>query len=468
VSLARRSFLKSAGCALAAAAHPQWVRGVERPGVVYLHPADDAYAAHSNGFNQRIVKRPAVLAMCSSEAGVCDAVREAQRLDLPLAIRSGGHSFEGFSSSDGGMVINLSKMRALRLSANDFLIAEPGAVLSDLFDTLLPRGRIIPVGSCGGVGLAGLTLGGGYGMFSREWGLTCDSLVGLRMVTADGRVVDSIEDPDLLWACRGGGNGNFGVVTQLRYQTYAAPQRLPRHRIKFRGLNAARAVELCERWFAISPGLPHDAFSAWVLNGSTLTVLITWFRPGSKNAVQAVAERLGQGADTVAAPANEALPRAVRRYYGMQGPVPFKNASAGLFDDFSDLAEGLESVFETVIEGPGVIFQVNTLGGAIAERSKLSSSAFPHRMAPFLGEVQSCWEREEVGVRAMRAVDVVLDKLAAMGVTRHYRNYPSLRYARPLASYYGASNLERLCGIKRRLDPHDRFRHPQSIPHKKG
>ena len=142
------------------------------------------------------------------------------RTGVPLAARSGGHSYAGYSVTRG-VVVDLSAFRGISLDADGNATIGAGNRLVDIFTRLAARGRGIPAGSCPTVGIGGLTLGGGFGLASRAWGLTCDNLVRLEIVTADGRVrvCDRKRDPDLFWACHGGGGGNFGIVTRFVFRT---------------------------------------------------------------------------------------------------------------------------------------------------------------------------------------------------------------------------------------------------------
>lgn len=212
-------------------------------GVLFLEEGDKLYDAFRQGFNKRIQRRPKVIAVCHNEVGVQKAVQYSRKHSLPIAVKSGGHSFEGFSLNNDGLVIDVSQMNHMDLDAGGRLIAQPSVKLVQLYTKLLPQGRLLPTGSCATVGLSGITLGGGYGLFSRQFGLTCDYLTGVRMVTATGEVIDSDNTPDLLWGCRGGGNGNFGVVTQLRYDTVKAPGTLYQHRFRSFKLSPDKAVE---------------------------------------------------------------------------------------------------------------------------------------------------------------------------------------------------------------------------------
>lgn len=430
--------------------------------VAYLSPRHEGYRQSATPFNKRIKTQPSLIAVCMSESGVAKAVRFAISKDLRIAVKSGGHSFEGLSLNSDGLVIDVSQMNGQQLDGTRYT-AGPGVKLKQAYEFLLPRRRIVPTGSCGSVGLSGLTLGGGYGMFSRKYGLTCDNLVGVRMIDGKGQLRDSDHDPALLWACRGGGNGNFGVITQMRYDTHPAPTHLPRQRIKFHSLSVDHAAALCERWFLETAKLPNDAFSAFVLNGSTLTILITSFEQASRDKIQRVTDALAVGASSVAKPANEVIEKGVTRYYGADKPLHFKNVSAGYYNGFDDLRDGISQVFESIVNGRGLIFQINTLGGAIADPRKKLSAAYPHRMLPYLGELQSYWDKDSQTDDRVAQVNRVQTQLRAMGIDRHYRNYPSLEIKDWSAAYYSKPVYGELQKCKAVYDPLDRIGHAQSI-----
>lgn len=280
---------------------------------------DEAYAAYNQGFNKRLRFLPKYMAVCFTEKGVQYAVNKARAEGLLIAVKSGGHSFEGFSSNNGGMVINLSQMKKVTWLSDTEILVQPGALLQELHTALFPKNKLLPSGSCGTVAIAGLTLGGGYGFFSRKHGLTCDSLLQVRMVGADGDIYDSDKDPNLLWACRGGGNGNFGVITSFRFKVYEAPKTFSSLTLKFRKLDASRFTTLLQQWFALTATIDPEAFSAFVLNGTTLTVLATTYQNTPKLLTDFQA--LTETADSVSQQLDQALATSMKRYYGRKGPI---------------------------------------------------------------------------------------------------------------------------------------------------
>ena len=389
------------------------------------------------------------------------ALLRAKAENWPVAMKSGGHSFEGFSLNDDGLVINVSPLKELRLDAKTGLLtAGAGCRLREVNQFLLARGRFLPAGSCASVGLAGLTLGGGYGMFARKWGLTCDHLRSLRMVDGTGTIRDSGADADLLWAARGGGNGHFGVVTQLTLQTRPVPRVFSSWKFRAYRLNQLHATRLLEAWFDATAALPHDAFSAWIMNGTQLTVLLTTIGPTEEKGVAAFRRTLTALTNKATSAPPVPLTKSLPWYYGPPGPEFFKNASAGYYRGMADIEPALTGIFKEVLTVPGLVFQINTMGGAIADGP---AGAYPHRAWPYLGEAQAYWDAPKHAPELHAAIGRIREHIAAAGIDRHYANYPDLAFKNWPAAYYGADNYQRLQGLKKRYDPDDRVRHPQSV-----
>lgn len=173
-------------------------------------------------FNRAFDRRPAVIVRCAGAPDVARSLGLAQSRNLPLAVRSGGHSRLGYGMCDGGVVIDLSGMKRVEVDAGKRVAqAEAGALVRDLDEETQRFGLATTSGGCPTVGIAGLTLGGGEGRLMEKYGTACDNLISAKVVTVDGRQVEASQksNPDLFWAIRGGG-GNFGVVTSLEYQLH--------------------------------------------------------------------------------------------------------------------------------------------------------------------------------------------------------------------------------------------------------
>lgn len=187
-------------------------------------PGSDEYERVRKPFIARFDDmKPAAVALCATDEDATAALGFARRHGIEFAVRSGGHCFAGFSSSPG-LVIDVSPMSAVEVS-HGVVTVGAGTKIGKLHEALAACGLALPSGSCPSVGIGGTTLGGGLGVLGRLYGLTLDHLLGVRLVLADGRVVDVDEghEPDLFWALRGAGSGNFGVVTRFRFQPRPAP-----------------------------------------------------------------------------------------------------------------------------------------------------------------------------------------------------------------------------------------------------
>jgi FAD/FMN-containing dehydrogenase len=185
-------------------------------------PADAAYDAARHCFNALVDRRPAVIARCLGPDDVATAFDFARAHELEVAVRGGGHNPAGHCVLDGGLVIDLSRMRAIDVDGDARIArAEGGATWLDFDAATLASGLVTPGGVVGSTGVAGLTFGGGIGHLTAQHGLTCDNLVGVELVTSDGGVVQIApdENAELLWALRGGG-GNFGVATRLTFRLH--------------------------------------------------------------------------------------------------------------------------------------------------------------------------------------------------------------------------------------------------------
>jgi FAD/FMN-containing dehydrogenase len=188
----------------------------------FLTPSDDGYEAARKVYNGMIDKRPGAIARCVDVADVIAAVRAAREQDVLVAIRGGGHNAGGLGICDGGLVIDLSLMRSVRVKpAARTVRAEGGCTGADVDHATHAFGMATPTGTIATTGIAGLTLGGGIGHLTRPYGLTIDNLLAVDVVLADGSFVtaNAMENPDLFWAVRGGG-GNFGVVTSFLFRLH--------------------------------------------------------------------------------------------------------------------------------------------------------------------------------------------------------------------------------------------------------
>lgn len=455
----RRNFIRISGAAMIlpwADAKPV----VVKPAVSI--PGSDSYQQACQIFNSRLTPLPAAVKKCLTEDEIRTGISWARGHQKTISIKSGGHCFEGYCMADGTLSLDLSGMNKMSMdSKSQVLTVEPGAKLRQINEFLLAKGRVLPAGSCAGVGIGGLTLGGGYGLLARQFGLTCDQLIGLHLIDAEGNLHDCQANHELMKACRGGGNGNFGVVTQFRFRTQKAPENLYHRRFKATGLTPQKLRVLLSTWFSASINLPHDAFSAFVLNGKSLTILLTHTDIKSRSRIQQMISPLEPLVDSTTRYFAPLYANAIKTYYGRSGPLPFKNACAGMLKGFAEIDPVVEELAVKVAATSGVIWQANTLGGAIGNPEFAAVSAFAHRDCPYMTEIQGYWDQPSRAERVVRAVDEIQAMFATHGIKRHYCNYPDRNFASPQTSYFG--DLTYLQDIKSKYDPNDIFHHPQGI-----
>jgi FAD/FMN-containing dehydrogenase len=429
--------------------------------VTYFKKGDADYEILRKGFNKRIDKFPLVIALCKNTTGVADALKYARQNNLPVAIKSGGHCMEGFSCNDGGMVINLSALNTIEWIDKNNIKVGPGCTLSSIYDAILPKGKILPGGSCAGVGIGGLTLGGGYGLLGRKFGLTCDSLQEITMVDASGNIRNSANDPELLWACRGGGNGNFGVITEMKFRLSKAPALLQSYRFKSYKVDAVKAKAVLQKWFEVTANLPTGCFSAFVLNGKTIYILLTNADKHSAE-VEKVVDILSSLSAKTTKTTPQKITTALKVFYGRREPLYFKNASAGLYKNFTEIEKCIDKVIDTVLASPGMIYQVNTLGGNIQNAEFEKVSSFPHRAFMYFSELQTYWDSPKQEAKLLEKFQQVQNMFIENGIKTQYRNYPDINFKNWEEMYYGA-NYVRLQQVKKKYDPDNLIRSEQSI-----
>ena len=191
-----------------------------------VQPSNPAYGVDRLLYNSKFVDvRPRAIAYCATSDDVARCIDFATSHDVAIAARSGGHSYAGYSNSDG-LVIDVSRMNTITVdTASNIATVGAGAKLIDVYNVIGARGRLLPGGSCPTVGIAGLALGGGIGVFARKYGMTTDNIRSVDIVTADSSTLtaNAGNHADLLWASQGGGGGNFGVVTSFEFTVHPMP-----------------------------------------------------------------------------------------------------------------------------------------------------------------------------------------------------------------------------------------------------
>jgi FAD/FMN-containing dehydrogenase len=440
-----------------------------------IRSGDAGYEEARGVWNGLIDRRPALVARCRGVADVVACVRFAAEHDLLLAVRGGGHNVAGFGTCDGGLVIDLSAMRGVRVDpVRRTVRAEGGATWGDLDRETQLFGLAAPGGIHSKTGIAGLTLGGGQGWLRRTHGMSCDNLLSADVVTADGRllVASEIENADLFWALRGGG-GNFGVVTSFEYRlhpvgpmvAFAGPvyplEETAHVMAGFRDFvaGAPDAINASATWWSIPavPGFPEET------HGQAVVIVPSVY----------------------AGPAAEGEARLMPlRQFGepildLSGTLPF-TALQQLFDPFFPRRElrhywkslylagvGDEVVDEIVAwirrrPSSNSMAAVWALGGALG-RVDPNATAIGERTAPFLLEILANWaepEESEANVAWARDFFAAIERFGA-GKTN--LNFPGLGEDPRFVREAFGRNYGRLATLKQRYDPANLFRLNQNI-----
>jgi len=438
-----------------------------------LLPGDDAYESARKIWNAMVDKRPALIARCATTSDVVHAVNFARDNAVLLAVRGGGHNIAGNAVCDDGIVIDLSQMKAASVDADKRRITiEGGATLADLDAATQAHSLATPVGINSTTGVAGLTLGGGFGWLSRKYGMTIDNLESAEVVTAAGEVVraSSVEHPDLFWALRGGG-GNFGVVTRFEFRLHPVGPNVLSGLIIY-SLSEAKSV--LQRYRDFAAKAPDD-LSVWTLLRQAPPLP---FLPKEVHGKEIVALALLYAGDPKQGePLIEPLRKfgtPVGEHVGVQPYTAWQQAfdpllTAGARNywkshNFSTLSDGL---FDVVIEyvgrlpSPQCEIFFGALGGATA-RPTPDSAAYPHRDAQFVMNFHGRWEDPADDARCIGWARDFFNASTPFASGGVYVNFLTADEGDRVRAAYG-SNYHRLAQMKRKYDPKNLFRMNQNI-----
>jgi FAD/FMN-containing dehydrogenase len=500
IDLGRRRFLVGSaafalgGCQLSPfASQAQIARGAEplaRPGESawrqlanrlsgpVLRQRDFDFAKLARPYNLRYAGTlPQGIALCASTADVAIAILWCRELDVRFAVRSGGHSYAGYSTTHG-LLIDLSMMRWAHFDRSTGTMRIGGGARNrDLYDALEGANAAITHGRCPSVGAAGFLLGGGIGFNMRANGLACDQLTASALVTADGKMLalGPDDNPDLLWACRGGGGGNFGVNTAFTLQTF------PAHPVTVFDVGwTARSPKPESLFAALMPALDEapDGLGSRVSLGAVsparrpargdVTIgLIGQFNGRRKDLEDILAPAFAAGAPQRIDIRETPYWEGQKLLEETDPPGYFQERSAFLTRPLGADAIGL--AFEWLRKWPGTgaradlrFFQTGGRVNAVAP----AATAFVHRDSRWIMDVGLNWTAEDspISVRRNRDwQDGFYQAILPFSTGGAYQNFVDPSLANWPQAYYG-DNLARLRRIKSQVDPGGLFRFPQAIP----
>ena len=438
-----------------------------------LAPDDPNYDEARQIWNAMIDRRPAVIVQPADAGDVGPAIQFARANALEISVRGAGHNIAGNAVCNGGMMIDFSNMRNVRVDAGKKrATVGPGATLADLDNATQQHGLATPVGINSTTGIAGLTLGGGFGWLTRKHGMTIDNLISAEVVTADGKRLGASEkdNAELFWALRGGG-GNFGVVTEFEFALHPVGPEILAGLIVF---PFAQAKQVLTRHRQFASAAPED-LSVWAVlrqapplpflpenvHGQEVVVLPIFYA-GVVAEGQKLVERLRTFGDVLG------------EHIGAQPYTQWQKAFDPLLapgarnywksHNFTEISDG---AFDAIIEYAGKLpspqceIFIGHIAG-VANRVAPDATAYTHRDAKFVLNVHGRWDspaQDASGVEWARAFFNASAPYASAGA---YVNFMTEEEGNRVAAAYG-SNYDRLVQIKRRYDPENVFHLNQNI-----
>jgi hypothetical protein len=444
-----------------------------------VRPGDADYPVARTSWNLLFSQDPAVIVFAQRTQDVVNALAWARQNSVAVRVRSGGHCLEGWSSVDDGIVIDVSEMKSATIDLASGT-ATVGAGLNQLeaVTELGNAGVAAPTGTEGTVGLVGATLGGGFGLLTRSFGMASDNLLAAEVVVASGVdgaeaiVADGKNHSDLLWALRGAGNGNFGIVTSLTYRVHPLTQTIY---ITATWPSMGNLPGVFDAWQRSAPYVDHRLTSQLEITRDQVQLVGALASGSEAEALELLAPILSVGKPTVSTTdANWA-----ETYAAFQIPTPdeprnWKFNSQFISDPFP--TEAIEMVASFMAQAPaaGCNYFTNAFGGAVVDSEPSGGSAFAHRNALFYAEPGAGWGPRRGDLRAETSGDAdsltsqCLDWVAEFSealapyVNGAYVNVPCAGMADWETAYWGAG-VDRLRAIKAKYDPCNVFHFEQSI-----
>ena len=426
---------------------------------------DPGYDAARVVWNGTIDRHPALVAYATGADDVVAAIRHAREEELPVAVRSGGHSIPGFSTCDDGIVIDLSRMNGVTVDAGArTAAANGGALLGELDKEAQAAGLVCPVGVISHTGVAGLTLGGGMGRLQRKHGLTIDNLLAVDLVTADGRIVRASEDenPDLFWGLRGAG-ANFGIAVGFRFRLHPLDWQVTHGAVVH---PIERAAELAARYREIVETGPDELWASYGLGfaGERPVAMVTVMHSGKpEEAAHDLAELRAFGPpleDSI-----EAKPHLAPQTMNDEAQAwgqRFSMKSAFLRDFPDELVSICVERLSRAPAGTDSGFSVWACGRAIA-RVPNDATAFTGREGAFWLAAEALWHDPALDRECRAWAREATDDVQPWAVEGRYVNDVVETDEGLARSIYGPAKYDRLVALKREWDPDNVFRLNQNI-----
>jgi FAD/FMN-containing dehydrogenase len=439
-----------------------------------IAPGDPGYDEARAIWNGAHDQRPALIVQCAGVADVMRAVDFARSENVLVAVRGGGHSLPGFSTCDGGVVVDLSAMTAVRVDpARRTAVAEGGCTWADFDHETQAFGLAVTGGLVSTTGIAGFTLGGGIGWLMRKVGLTCDNLLAADVVAAAGQIVHTSEDenPELLWGLRGGG-GNFGIATSLEFRLHPVGPMLLAGPIFFAGDRAEQVLRFYRDWTRELPDemttlanlttAPPAPFLPEAVHGKPIVAVIA-VHAGDPEQGRALVQPLKDLGDPIADLIG------VMPYTMMQSLLDALWARgahnymrSAYVDELSDAAIAATVAQHRAVPSPHSEIHFHHFGGVVAQVPE-DAAAFGGRSAQYvLNVIARTPDADGFDANVKWARDTV-QALAPVSRAGAYVNFMGDAGDERLRASYGDAKYERLVALKRRYDPTNLFHLNQNI-----
>ncbi|MBD7912828.1 MULTISPECIES: FAD-dependent oxidoreductase [Clostridium] len=431
---------------------------------------DFNYEEDRKSWNRAIQKYPLVIVFCKNKKDIISAIGWAKKNSLEIRIRSGRHHYEGYSTGNDVVVIDISKMNEIIVDEEKNIVRIQGGVRNrELYEALGRREYPFPGGGCPTVGVSGLVLGGGWGYSSRLFGLAADSLTEAEMIDYEGKIIVATEDcnNDLFWALRGAGGGNFGVITSM---TFKLPKKIKMATlidIDCRNTKFHEIIKGFKKWQKLYKDLDRRInLKMGIYNSKEKGhgLRITGIFYGSREEADLILQSFKGISKNEIYDLNYTTVLEVNRIIQDSHPPYEKYKSSGRFvyDDYSeaDMKNIINLVKDRAEGSTYTAVSLYGLGGAVKDRGK-RDTAFYYRDAKFIMGFQSVWEDPKY---ALENVEFVKEKVKYIKeITKgSYINFPCAELEEYEKEYYGG-NLEKLKEIKRKYDPQQIIKFPQSI-----
>jgi FAD/FMN-containing dehydrogenase len=437
-----------------------------------IAPGDERYDGARRVYNAMIDKRPALVVRCADLADVIAAVKTARTMNLAVAIRGGGHSVPGFGTADDAVVVDLERLKGIRVDPTSKTVrAEGGCTWGDFNHATYAFGMATTGGIISTTGIAGLTLGGGIGYLTRGAGLSLDNLISADVVLADGSFVtaNEMQYSDLFWALRGGG-GNFGVVTSLEYKLHSVKD-IVGGVIFFEVEDAPKVMRAYNKYITDAPR-ELGAFFAWQIapplpfipenrHGDTFCgIVVCWTGPPdqAKKAIAPLREAAHVVAEFVGPMPYPALNS---MFDGLVPPGLQHYWKAVYVRDLTDGAIEAHMKFGPKVPVVNSTIHIYPINGAVHDVSP-DSTAFGHRDAKYATVIAGMWPDPAQNEANIRYVKDYYAALAPHSEPGGYINFAAADDTDRVGANFGR-NFEQLRKVKAKYDPQNRFRINQNI-----